>query len=133
MQNGLVFNVQRYSVQDGPGIRTTVFFKGCPLHCAWCHNPESISPRRELLLLETRCIGCEECRQACPLGATPGGTGVLPARMVGCSLCGACVAACPTQARQIVGQEMSVQQVLEVLLQDQIFYDQSGGGVTFSG
>jgi pyruvate formate lyase activating enzyme len=133
MHSGVVFNIQRYAVQDGPGIRTTVFFKGCPMHCAWCHNPESISPRREILILESRCIGCGECRSSCPQAKSDPGQGVLPPRNPACLFCGACVEACPTQARRMVGQEMTVAQVIEAVLQDRVFYDESGGGVTFSG
>ncbi len=133
MQSGLVFDIQKYSVQDGPGIRATVFLKGCPLRCAWCHNPEGISPRRELIVLEGRCIGCGECRRACSFGASIPGQGALPARHQRCVLCGACVAACPAGARRWAGERMSVSQVLETVWQDRIFYDESGGGVTFSG
>jgi len=133
MQNGLVFNIQKYSVHDGPGIRTTVFLKGCPLQCPWCHNPEGRSHHREIVVLESRCIGCGQCRLACRYGTVVPGAGPLPARTEQCALCGACVEACPTSARQIVGQKLSVSQVLEAVLQDQIFYEESGGGVTFSG
>jgi len=133
METGLVFNLQRYSVQDGPGIRTTVFLKGCPLHCAWCHNPEGQSARPELLVLESRCLACGECRRACPSGATLAGNGALPARHDFCTLCGACVAACPSGARQQVGRAMSVDEVMAEVLTDRVFYDESGGGVTFSG
>ena len=133
MQKGVIFNIQKYSVHDGPGIRTTVFLKGCPLHCPWCHNPEGMSRRRELVVLENRCIGCGQCRLACRYGAVAPGDGPLPARMEECELCGACVEACPTGGRQIVGQELSVGQVLEAVLQDRVFYEESRGGVTFSG
>jgi len=133
MQSGLIFNIQKYSLHDGPGIRTTVFLKGCPLHCPWCHNPEGMSRQRELVVLESRCIGCGQCRLACRYGATIPGDGALPPRSEVCELCGACVEACPTQGRQIIGQEVSASQVLETVLQDQIFYEESGGGVTFSG
>jgi pyruvate formate lyase activating enzyme len=122
MTTGIVFNIQRYSVHDGPGIRTTVFFKGCPLDCWWCHNPESQSARPDVMVNENRCIRCGQCREACPQ------------ELQGpCSRCGACVEACPSGARQMVGQTMSVQEVLSQVLKDRIFYDQSGGGVTFSG
>ncbi len=133
MHSGLVFNIQKYSVHDGPGIRTTVFLKGCPLRCAWCHNPESITPRRELLIVESRCIACRECRLACRFGTLVPGDGPLPARSGTCVLCGDCVAACPTEARALGGDEMSVARVLKIVSQDRMFYEQSGGGVTFSG
>jgi pyruvate formate lyase activating enzyme len=133
MQSGLVFDIQKYSVQDGPGIRATVFLKGCPLRCAWCHNPEGISARREILVLEGRCFGCGECRRACSFGTSIPGQGPLPARHERCLLCGSCVAACPAGARRWAGEQMSVSQVLEAVWRDRIFYDESGGGVTFSG
>jgi pyruvate formate lyase activating enzyme len=130
---GLVFNLQKYSIQDGPGIRTTVFLKGCPLHCAWCHNPESISAGKEVLLLENRCMGCAQCRAACRYGVAFDAAAPLPARNVRCDTCGQCVDACPTGARQMVGCEMTVDQVLAEIRRDLTFYEDSGGGVTFSG
>jgi pyruvate formate lyase activating enzyme len=133
MLTGLVFNLQRYSIHDGPGIRTTVFLKGCPLCCAWCHNPEGISPRPELVVVESRCAGCGECRRACPFGDSVSGAGALPAHPEQCQLCGACVEACPTGARQMIGRTMTVPEVLQEILKDRIFYESSGGGVTFSG
>jgi pyruvate formate lyase activating enzyme len=133
MRTGLVFNIQRYSLHDGPGIRTTVFLKGCPLCCSWCHNPEGIAPRKELLVVESRCLGCGECRSACAFGRSLAGEGALPTRFESCTVCGACVAACPTGARQTVGREMTVTEVLEDVLRDRIFYEDSSGGVTFSG
>jgi pyruvate formate lyase activating enzyme len=133
MEAGLVFNIQKYSVQDGPGIRTTVFLKGCPLCCEWCHNPESISPRREIVVVSQRCSACGECRAACPFGESIAGEGALPARIEQCMLCAACVDACPTGARQMIGREMTVVEVLEAVVKDRIFYEDSGGGVTISG
>ena len=133
MESGTVFNIQKYSVQDGPGIRTTVFLKGCPLCCQWCHNPESISPRREIIVIENRCIACGECRAACPFGETIAGEGPLPARHDQCTLCGECVDACPTGARQMIGRTMTVEEVMAEVVKDWVFYEQSGGGVTISG
>jgi pyruvate formate lyase activating enzyme len=136
MERGLIFNIQKYSVHDGPGIRTTVFLKGCPLCCAWCHNPEGIAARPELLVLESRCASCGACREACPFGGTlpaTGAPGPLPTQMPDCTRCGACVEACPGGARQMAGREMTVREVLAEVLADRIFYEDSGGGVTFSG
>ena len=127
---GLVFDVQRYSLHDGPGIRTTVFLKGCPLRCAWCHNPESMNAAPELRVFGSRCIGCEACRDACPLGeARPG---VLPDPRV-CLACGACSGACPTRAREVVGRVTTLDGLLDAIAADRLFFDESGGGVTFSG
>jgi pyruvate formate lyase activating enzyme len=127
---GLVFDVQRYSLHDGPGIRTTVFLKGCPLRCAWCHNPESLRPAPELRVFASRCIRCDACRDACPLGlASPG---ELPDPKQ-CVACGACADACPTRAREVIGRTTTLEALLDVLAADRAFYDESGGGVTFSG
>ncbi len=133
MASGFIFNIQRYSIHDGPGIRTTVFFKGCPLRCVWCHNPEGLSPEPELSLNESRCLGCGECRRACARANQPGGEGPLPRAVVGCQLCGACADACPTGARRLVGRKVTADELLRELWRDQPFYDSSGGGVTFSG
>src|SRR5512133_1429265 len=135
MESGLVFNIQRYSVQDGPGIRTTVFLKGCPLRCAWCHNPEGMSSQREIYLVETLCIACGECARACPRtrNAPAEPRRPLPARVENCDVCGACVEACPSQARRLAGDLMTVEQVLQAVLSDRVFFDESNGGVTFSG
>lgn len=127
MTTGLIFNIQRYCLHDGPGIRSTLFLKGCPLSCWWCHNPESMSPRPEILLSEHRCIRCGLCVEACPKGT---GENRLPAT---CTVCGRCVSACPTGARELVGREISVPDMLAEVLKDRIFYEESGGGVTFSG
>lgn len=133
MQDGLVFNIQRYSLHDGPGIRTTVFLKGCPLCCQWCHNPEGISPRPEIVIVETRCAVCGECRDACPLADAVHGEGPLPTRNPDCTQCGACIDACPTGARQMIGRTMTVAEVMDEVLRDRVFFEESGGGVTFSG
>ena len=129
MSAGFIFNIQRYSLQDGPGIRTTVFLKGCPLRCVWCHNPEGIFPATEVATFETRCQACGECAEACPkaLPHTSSDHGDL------CDLCGACVEACPTGARHLVGRTITVADTLREILKDRVFYDDSRGGVTFSG
>lgn len=115
----------RYSVHDGPGIRTTVFLKGCPLTCLWCHNPESQSAAPELMLCDSRCIGCGDCRTVCGHGAA--------VDMGQCEACGKCAAACPSGAREMAGRRVTVADVMNIIEKDIIFYDQSGGGVTFSG
>lgn len=133
MQTGLVFNIQKYSVQDGPGIRTTVFLKGCPLGCAWCHNPEGISTEPEIIVIKNRCTACGECQKVCPLVLPAGRPGVESTRHSECLLCEACVKACPTGARQIIGQSMTVAEVWAEIVKDRLFYEESGGGVTCSG
>ncbi len=129
MDRGLIFNIQRYSLHDGPGIRTTVFLKGCPLTCLWCHNPESKSRQREIRVVESRCVRCGRCLEACSQGPL---AAVADAPET-CTHCGECVAACPTGARQLVGREMSVPEVVHEVLRDRTFFDQSGGGATLSG
>lgn len=133
MTSGLIFNIQKFSLHDGPGIRSTVFLKGCPLCCAWCHNPESISPRREIIVVESRCLTCGECRKVCPFGEIIAGAGPLPARNDECTRCGACIEACPTGARQMIGRTMTVAEVVAEVAKDRVFYEESRGGVTISG
>jgi len=118
---GRIFNLQRFSLQDGPGLRTTVFMKGCPLACAWCHNPESQAPAPGLLLREERCIACGSCREGLGPGEQPEDRPEATAD------------ACPTGARELVGRETGVAELVEEVLRDRPFFDQSGGGVTFSG
>jgi len=129
-RTGVCFDVQRYSIHDGPGIRTTVFLKGCPLACPWCHNPESIAASPEIRVLDGRCLHCGSCTAACPLGLADGPNLPDPSR---CLRCGSCAAACPTGARQLVGRVWSVAEVLDAVERDRPFYDTSGGGVTISG
>jgi pyruvate formate lyase activating enzyme len=130
---GVIFNIQRFSLHDGPGIRTTVFLKGCPLRCPWCHNPESQSRLPELMYWESRCSGCGACVPACSRGALrlQDGRPVLSSGQ--CAACGDCVKSCPAGARGISGRTVTPHEVLAEVLGDTVFYDQSGGGVTFSG
>jgi pyruvate formate lyase activating enzyme len=122
MKTGIISNIQRFCLHDGPGIRTTVFFKGCPLICSWCHNPEMISAEPELNKMESRCIHCGACVEVCPEKSD--GT---------CRLCGSCIVNCPTGARQLIGEQLTVDALLQEIIREVIIYDQSGGGVTFSG
>ncbi len=130
---GLVFDVKRFAIHDGPGIRTTLFFKGCPLRCPWCHNPESLLPRRELVFHGERCLLCRACLEACPTGAASLEPGKAPADGERCNLSGACVEACPPGAREILGRWITLEEALAELERDRVFFQESGGGVTFSG
>lgn len=130
---GRIFNIQRYSIHDGPGIRTTVFLKGCPLRCLWCQNPEGISPKNELFFNKERCTGCGRCVETCEKKAITITDSVARTDRKLCIGCGKCVEVCPNEARQIVGKEVSVEEVVEVVKKDRIFYERSGGGVTLSG
>ena len=132
-RTGVIFDVKRYAIHDGPGIRTTVFFKGCPLRCRWCHNPESWHEGPEHSLRGSQCSGCGRCIEACDHGAVSGSGRELSLDPTKCVFCGACVEACPTGAREIVGQKATVPELMAQIERDVIFYDQSGGGVTFSG
>lgn len=150
MLQGSIFDIQRFSIQDGPGIRTTVFLKGCPLACVWCHNPESRSGEPETMTLEHRCIRCGACLGRCPAQArVAAGTGRLEDTAetdmaersdrlplvpdATCTACGRCVDACPTGARLMVGRPYTVDELIRELSRDWIFHEESGGGVTFSG
>lgn len=130
---GVVFNLQRYSTEDGPGIRTTVFLKGCPMRCPWCHNPEGLARDPQLVWYEVRCIGARDCLTACPRGAltlTPEGMVIDRER---CDACGRCDEACPAAALEVIGKVRTVEDVAVEALRDRVFYEKSGGGVTLSG
>ena len=130
---GTTFNVQRFSTEDGPGIRTTVFFKGCPLHCAWCHNPEGLSSRPDLVWFDVRCIAARDCLRVCPEGAldlTPQGLRIDRER---CTVCGACAEACPAAALEVIGRRWTHAALFSEVQKDAIFFETSGGGVTLSG
>ena len=129
----LITSIQKYSIHDGDGIRTTVFFKGCPLRCAWCHNPETQKFKKELSCNEERCAGCGACVNACPQGAVSlTGSRVVTDRNV-CTACGRCTDVCALNLREVIGREYSVDDLFKELMKDEMFYDQSGGGVTLSG
>lgn len=131
---GFVFDIRKFSIQDGPGIRTTVFMKGCPLSCWWCHNPESQSTKPELIFRQERCIRCGTCRQACASGAILWQPGEFPSDLPDlCTLCGDCADLCAAEARQVAGWTASVAEVMAEIEADIAFYDESGGGATFSG
>lgn len=133
-KTGIIFDIKRYAIHDGPGIRTTVFFKGCPLKCRWCHNPEGQSMEPELGFRESRCIeGCDLCLRECPKGALSRGNHEIAIDREACDLCGDCAEVCPSEALEIIGREKSAEQVLWEIEKDVIFYDESYGGVTFSG
>ncbi len=131
-RKAVIFDIQRYSVHDGPGIRTLVFFKGCPLRCRWCQNPESIDRRPEVAFSESKCIGCGECAKVCPNGAIVFEKGKRVDRNL-CDRCEKCAEICYAEALTILGKEYDVQSLMEVVERDRPFYEQSGGGVTVSG
>ena len=116
-----IFDIQRNSYVDGPGIRTTVFFKGCNLNCAWCHNPESQSKKPQLMFYRNKCNSCGKCAEVCPHNLEK------------CELCAKCTLYCPNHAREMCGREYTVDEIFEIIIKDKRFYDASGGGVTFSG
>lgn len=133
MTQGLLFDIKRYCINDGPGIRIAIFFKGCPLNCQWCHNPESITPAVEKLFTAARCIGCGECCRVCPVQAchlTAAGVVTDASR---CTRCGRCAEVCPTLASEMSGRYRGVDELLAVIEKERPFFETSGGGVTFSG
>ena len=133
MSESLVFDIKRYAINDGPGIRVVVFFKGCNLHCAWCHNPESISHRVEKMFAPSKCIRCGSCVEVCPEKAitlTVDGIVTDPAL---CKVHGRCAEVCPTMAIEMSGKVMSVDEIMAEIEKERVFFDQSNGGVTFSG
>jgi len=130
---GIIFNIQRYSIHDGPGIRTTVFFKGCPLHCFWCQNPESQKRKPEIFLYQDRCMLCGQCVVVCPPGASVLSEASSTIDREVCIGCGKCVDVCPNKARSLVGRYMKPDEVMREVLRDRKFYENSGGGITLSG
>ena len=133
MPESLIFDIKRYAINDGPGIRVVIFFKGCNLHCAWCHNPESISPKVEKMYAPAKCIKCGTCVEVCPENAiTLTSEGIITDPDL-CKMCGKCAEVCPTKAIEMSGKVMSVAEIMDIIEKERIFFDQSGGGVTFSG
>ena len=128
---GTVFHIQRMSLQDGPGIRTTVFLKGCPLRCLWCHNPESYVKKPQLMFHREKCVHCGACRDVCNLHAVSGDGHTVDCK--DCTACGACAEACPYDALEICGREMTAEEVMDEVIKDTAFYEMSGGGITLSG
>lgn len=129
----LITNIQKFSIHDGDGIRTSVFFKGCPLKCEWCHNPETQRFNKEMQCDGGKCAGCGTCAKICPNGAVSMEDGKPVWNSEKCTFCGKCVNFCPAGIREIVGNEYTVKELVKELMKDQMFYEESGGGVTLSG
>jgi pyruvate formate lyase activating enzyme len=132
MTDGMIFDIKRYAINDGPGIRTAVFFKGCPLECWWCHNPEGQSGQPQMMFRSNRCKSSGACLQVCPRGAISWSNGTIT-DWEACDNCGKCTEVCYAGARELVGRKVTVDQLLDEIRRDIPFYDQSGGGVTFTG
>ncbi len=131
--NGTIFNIQKFCVNDGPGIRTTVFLKGCPLRCIWCHNPESKKTAPEMFYNAQKCVKCGRCARACDRVCHEFSDDVHLYDREKCAVCGKCAEVCPTEALETAGYEISVEDALRDVLKDKVFYDNSGGGITVSG
>ena len=131
---GTILHLQRLSTEDGPGIRTTVFYKGCPLNCTWCHNPESVSIQPQVQWVGVHCIGCHTCIDVCPqhgLSATARRVFIAIGKL--CTACGTCVDACPSNAMEMLGKQVTPAELVDELLKDRAYFEKSGGGVTLSG
>lgn len=131
--DGIVFDIQRFCLHDGPGIRTDVFLKGCMMHCIWCHNPESLSRKIQLSYDSSKCIGCRECENFCQSGVHSFGGKEHLVQYGACTGCGQCVSHCPTGSLKLFGKRMSAQEVLGEINKDRAYYRESGGGITFTG
>jgi len=128
-----LFDIKRYSINDGPGIRVTIFFKGCPLFCRWCHNPESRSFKTEKMYNKRKCIGCSSCVDICPENALVLTAEGIQTDFAKCKVCGKCAVVCPTKAMEMSGREYSEEEVMSAIRKETAIMDSSGGGVTFSG
>ena len=132
-RRAVILEIMRMSTEDGPGIRTTVFFKGCTLKCAWCHNPESISPRPQIHWIGSRCLGCKLCLAQCPRGALSFGEGGLQIDRAQCEGCGRCAAECPSTALEPLGRAWELDALVREVVKDRAYFEQSDGGITISG
>ncbi len=128
-----IFDIKRFAINDGPGIRVTLFMKGCPLRCVWCHNPEGLSPNRQKMYVKKKCIGCRSCVEACPRGGLELTRDGIRATGVECTLCGTCVEECPTLALEMAGKEYSMSELMNLVEKDRVVMETSGGGVTLCG
>ncbi|MCT4601880.1 MAG: glycyl-radical enzyme activating protein [Marinifilum sp.] len=133
MSKALIFDIKRYAINDGPGIRITIFYKGCPLSCVWCHNPESISPFVQKMYTESKCIGSVKCIEVCPESALQLTKQGIVTDIEKCTLCGKCALVCPTKAIEMSGKVYSTDELMRIIERETIFFDHSEGGVTFSG
>lgn len=133
MAKGLIFDIKRYAINDGPGIRITFFFKGCYLSCAWCHNPEGILPYIQKMYTASKCIGCVKCIEVCPNDALTLTQNGIVTDSEKCTLCGKCALACPTKAIEMSGKEYTTDELMKMIERETVFFDHSEGGVTFSG
>lgn len=133
MSTGLIFDIKKYAINDGPGIRLTVFFKGCNLSCQWCHNPESLSPKVQKMYNASKCIGASKCLDNCPNDALELTSEGIVTNYDACNLCGKCAEVCPTKAFEMLGSSIPISELMKKIDNEAIFFDKSGGGVTFSG
>lgn len=129
----LIFDIKRYAIHDGPGIRMTIFFKGCPLSCKWCHNPESQDPGVQKMYIASRCVGARECIDVCPNNALTLTQNGIVTDWNSCDLCGKCALACPARAMEMSGRHYQVEELMAMIRRERVHFDASGGGVTFSG
>lgn len=132
-ETGTIFDIQKFSLHDGPGIRTTVFLKGCQMRCVWCHNPESLRAEKQLAFMEHKCLQCQRCAEVCPHGCHQFAQGRHKIDYSACQACGRCVEACPAQALKIYGQTRDVDDIIAEVIKDKPYFEKTGGGITLSG